>query len=169
MRGPLDLTHELIAADVLHEIVHLRRRIDDAHELPEALGLPPGACLVVRLYDTDRGTAAALLPAQAVPATTALAAALGTRSLRLLPPDRVSALTDFHPLLVPPLCLPGSVRLVADVAVADQEVVYTATGDGGTALKVRTADLLGLTGAAVAALVEPGTVAAPVLAGPHSA
>lgn len=169
MRGPLDLTHELIAADVVHEIVHLRRRIDDARELPEVLGLPATTCLAVRVYDTGTGLAAALLPAHAIPATTALAAALGSRTLRLLPPDQVSAVTDFHPLLVPPLCLPESIRLVADLALTDQEVVYTATGDGGTALKLRTADLLKLTGAAFAPLVEPGALAAPALAGPHSA
>jgi Cys-tRNA(Pro)/Cys-tRNA(Cys) deacylase len=159
MRGPLDVTRELIAADVLHEIVHLRRRIDDATELPEVLDLPGTSCLAVRLYDTGDGTlVAALLPAHAVAATTALAAAAGVRAIRRAGPARVSAVTDYVASLVSPVGLPAEVRVIAHGDLAAQEVVYTATGDGSTALKIRTADLLAVTGATVASIVEPGVV-----------
>ena len=159
MRGPLDLSRELLAADVLHEIVHLRRRIDDVIELPDVLGVPPTAVLAVRLYDAGPRLLAALVPAGVVPATTALARAAGTTG-RLVPtaPHRVIAVTDYNPSLLPPVGLPPDVRALADAALRDQEVVYTATGDGSTALKIRGADLLALTGAAVARLVEPGLV-----------
>jgi prolyl-tRNA editing enzyme YbaK/EbsC (Cys-tRNA(Pro) deacylase) len=159
MRGPLDITRELIAADVLHEIVHLRRRIDDAAELPEVLDLPGTSCVAVRLYDAGDGTLlAALLPADAAAATTALAAAAGVRAIRRADPALVSAATDYVASLVPPVGLPGDVRLVAHAGLAAQEVLYTPTGDGSTALKIRTADLLALTGATVASIVEPGVV-----------
>ena len=92
-----------------------------------------------------------------VPLATALARALGARAVRPTPAPRVSAVTDYHPSLASPVGLPAEVTLVADAALPAQEVVYAATGDGGTALKIRTADLLDLTGADVAALVEPGT------------
>jgi prolyl-tRNA editing enzyme YbaK/EbsC (Cys-tRNA(Pro) deacylase) len=165
MRGPVDITRELIDAGVAHEIVHLRRRIDDAAELPEVLGLPGTSCVAVRLYDVARepggarvapGLAAALVPADTVPATTALARALRAGAVRPTPAARVSAVTDHHPSLVPPVGLPPDVALVADAALRDQEVVYAATGDGGTALKVRAGDLLGLLRPLVAGLVEPG-------------
>jgi prolyl-tRNA editing enzyme YbaK/EbsC (Cys-tRNA(Pro) deacylase) len=57
---------------------------------------------------------------------------------------------------VAPVGLPEGVRVLADAAVSRQEVVYAPTGDGSTALKIRAADLLALTGATVAPLVEPG-------------
>ncbi len=156
MRGPLDLSRELLAEDVLHEIVRLRRHIGDALELPDALDLPPTACLTARLYEAEDELLLTLVPAGGVPATTALARAAGVRRVRPVEAGRVSELTEYHPALVPPLGLPVAVRTVADAALADTEVVYTPTGDGSTALKIRAADLLALTGAVVAALVEPG-------------
>ena len=158
MRGPLDLSRGLLEADVLHEIVHLRRRIDDALELPDVLGVPAHSCLAVRLYDTDRGLLAALLPTGTLPATAALANAAAARTIRLTPPGRVSAVTDYHPALVPPIGLPPDVLVVADETLTGEEVVFTATGDGSTALKIRSHDLLALTGAVLAPLVEPGVV-----------
>jgi prolyl-tRNA editing enzyme YbaK/EbsC (Cys-tRNA(Pro) deacylase) len=156
LRGPIDLSRELLEADVLHEIVHLRRRIDDAVELPDVLDVPPEECFAVRLYDSDAGLLAALVPAESLPATTALANAVRCRIVRPIDPGRVSAVTDYHPLLVSPIGLPRDVRTVADATLALQDVVYTPTGDGSTALKIRAHDLLDLTGADVADLVEPG-------------
>ena len=161
MRGPIDVTRDLLAADVPHEIVHLRRRIDDAAELPGVLGLPSRACLAVRLYDDDTRLLAALVTAGRTAATTALARAAGTRVVRPTHPDKVSAVTDSHPSLVAPVGLPAGVLVLADAGLREQEVVYAPTGDGSTALKIRAADLLALTGATVAPLVEPGADADP--------
>ncbi len=158
MRGPLDLSRELLEAEVMHEFVHLRRRIDNATELPDVLGVAATSCLAVRLFDSDVGLVAAFVPAHGAVATTALAQAAGARAIRPTAPARVSAVTDCHPSLVTPVGLPRDVRAVADSVLRDQEVVYTATGDGSTALKIRSADLLALTGAALAILVEPGPV-----------
>ena len=141
---------------MLHEIVHLRRRIDDAVELPDALDVPESACLAVRLYDSDAGLLAVVVPARTVPATTAVARAARTFGVRPADPARVCAVTEYHPTLVPPLGLPAGVRAVAEASLRDEEVVYTATGDGGTALKIRADDLLAVTGASLARLVEPG-------------
>ena len=158
MRGPIEVTQSLLEAGVAHEVVHLRRRIDDAAELPEVLGVPASSCVAVRLYETDDGLVAALLPADRAAATTALARAAKTRRLREPRPGRVSELTDFNPALVPPFCLPGSVVMVADRTLRGPEVLFTTTGDGGTALKVHGGDLLAHTRATVADLVEPGIV-----------
>jgi prolyl-tRNA editing enzyme YbaK/EbsC (Cys-tRNA(Pro) deacylase) len=162
LRGPIDVTQALLEAGVAHEIVHLRRRIDDASELPDVLGLPASACLAVRLYETElAGNArlvAALVPADRAPATSAVARAAGVRRLRRPDAARVSALTEFHPSLVPPFCLPEGVVTVADRALGGAEVLVTPTGDGGTALKVHREDLLAFTGATLAELVEPGPV-----------
>jgi prolyl-tRNA editing enzyme YbaK/EbsC (Cys-tRNA(Pro) deacylase) len=144
---------------VAHEVVHLRRRIDDAAELPEVLGVAPETCLAVRLYGIDDDALlAALIPADRTAATTALARVARVRRVEHLPPARVSALTEFHPSLVPPFCLPDGVRTVADRSLRSGELLYTTTGDGSTALKVLTEDLFGLARPAVGDLVEPGVV-----------
>lgn len=161
MRGPIDVTQALLAAGVAHEVVHLRRRIDDASELPEVLGVPSESCLAVRLYDADDAPLAAFLPADRTAATTALARVARARRVQHLSPARVSELTEFHPSLVPPFCLPDGVRTVADRALRSTEVLYTPTGDGSTALKVLTEDLFELARPAVADLVEPGVLAEP--------
>ena len=158
MRGPIDVTQSLLEAGVAHEIVHLRRRIDDAAELPDVLGQPSASCVAVRIYDADSRIVAALLPADRAAATTALARAAEVRRLRATPAARVIELTDFHPSLVPPFCLPDGVVAVADVSLRAPEVLFTPTGDGSTALKVHAADLLAITGARLADLVEPGVV-----------
>ncbi|HEV2888853.1 MAG TPA: YbaK/EbsC family protein [Frankiaceae bacterium] len=158
MRGPIDVTQALLEAGVAHEVVHLRRRIDDAAELPDVLGLPSAACVAVRVYEAGDRLVAALLPADRAAATTALARAARVRALREPPPGRVSELTDFHPSLVPPFCLPADVVAVADRMLRGPEVLFTATGDGATALKVHGEDLLAFTRATVADLVEPGVV-----------
>ena len=158
MRGPLDLSRELLQAETPHEIVHLRRRIDDAAELPDVLDVTRAACVAVRLYDAE-WPVAALLPAGTVAATTAVARAAAARWLRPITDSaRVCALTDSHPFLVPPIGLPRDTLVVADAALRAQEVVFTATGDGSTALKIRSDDLLALTRAVVAQLVEPGAL-----------
>lgn len=159
MRGPLDISRELLDAEILHEFVHLPRRIDDAAELPTVLGLGSASCVAVRLYDTDLGLVAALVPAPGVVATTALARATGATRVRVAAPDAVIAATDCHPSLVSPIGLAGTVTVVADEMFAKQEVVVTATGDGSTALKIRAADLLSMTRAGLAPLVEPGAIA----------
>ena len=159
MRGPLDLSRELLQAEVAHEFIHLHRRIDDAVELPEVLGVPRTSCVGVRLYLAETRTVAALVPAGSVPATTAVARAARAPTLRALSdPAKVCALTDCHPNLVPPVGLSREFRIVADDALRGAEVVFTPTGDGSTALKIRSDDLLALTGAAVAPLVEPGAL-----------
>jgi prolyl-tRNA editing enzyme YbaK/EbsC (Cys-tRNA(Pro) deacylase) len=156
MRGPLDVTRELLAAEILHEIVHLPRRIDDAAELPLVLGLPAGYCVAVRLFDADDDLVAVLLPADTVPSTAAVARAARARQVRLTRPERVSSVTDYHPSLVCPVGLPAEVRTIADRSLRDHEVVFTATGDGSTALKIRTEDLLTLAAGTLAPLTEPG-------------
>lgn len=157
MRGPLDVSRELLQAEVLHEIVHLPRRIDDVAELPEVLGVPRTACVAVRLYVAGR-LVATLVPAGAVPTTAALTGSALSRWIEpLSDPARVSALTDCHPALVPPVGLPSEAWVVADTALAGHEVVFTPTGDGSTALKIRSDDLLAFTGAVTARLVDPRT------------
>lgn len=155
MLGPMDVSRELLAAEIPHEFVRLPRRIASADELPDVLEVPPRCCVVVRVYETERGRSAVLLPAGAMPVPARLARAAGARVTGLATPTATSLCTDFTATLVAPVCLPPDLPVVADAALGGSDVLYAATGDGGTAVKIRAADLLRHTGARVDTLTKP--------------
>lgn len=164
MKGPLDITRELLNHGVPHEVVHLPRRIESAHELAEALGLPAAACVVVTVYDSDAGPGAVAHLSGATLNVGAVARALGARTVLVADATAASLATDFTAALVPPVALPPDLPFVMDAAIGGTEVVYTATGDPGTALKVHGGDLLRVTRARVAALSAAPAIGLP--AGP---
>jgi prolyl-tRNA editing enzyme YbaK/EbsC (Cys-tRNA(Pro) deacylase) len=155
VKGALDVHQELLAGDVPHEMVRLPTPVTHADELPRALGLVAG-CLAVRCYTVTRrrGTAfaAVLVPAGTVPDPGALLDALDATAVRPATTAEVNASTDFAAGLVSAVALPASVEVIADAAVGVTDVVYTAVGEGGVALGVRTRDLLVAVGARVASL-----------------
>src|SRR3954471_18058225 len=142
MKDALAIHRELLAKGVPHEIVRLRRIILTADELPEALGLPSSQCVAVRMYEADDNLVAVCVPAGATPAPSALLQATGARRIGLAPVDRINAETDFAGGLAAPLRLPASVTVLAELTLAAREVLYTPTGESGTALGIHARDLL---------------------------
>lgn len=158
MKGPLDVHRELLAAGVPHEIVRLPCAVQAASELPDVLSLPPSACVSVRMYDADGALYALAVPASAPTRSATLARALGAKHVEPATVDRINRVTDFAAALVSPVCLPAGVVLVVDAALGTSDVLYAATGDSGTVLKIRSRDLLVHTNALVAALTGPVAV-----------
>jgi prolyl-tRNA editing enzyme YbaK/EbsC (Cys-tRNA(Pro) deacylase) len=151
MKGALDIHRELLARDVSHEIVRLPRVVLQADELPEALELPPPQCVAVRMYVADGALVAVAVPAGKTPDPTALLATVGAEVLRPATAEEVNSATDYAAGLVCPLLL-DDVVLYVDAELNAHDVLYTATGDTGTALGIRTGDLLVLGEARVAEL-----------------
>jgi prolyl-tRNA editing enzyme YbaK/EbsC (Cys-tRNA(Pro) deacylase) len=147
MKGALDLHRDLLARDVPHEIVRLPRIMLAAAELPEILGLPPSSCLATRLYEVDDRLVAVMTTVDTHPHPQAILAAADGRTLRPASVERVNSVTEFVFGLVPPLPLPAEVPLFADARCGLPEVVYTPTGEAGTALGIRAVDLLRVAGA----------------------
>lgn len=160
MKGALDLHRELLGRGVSHEIVRLPRMILTADELADALGLPAQACRVVKVFLADDRLVGALLPPGQLPSPAALLTATGAEGVRLAPTDVVNAATDYAAGLVAPILLPADMPLFADADLHADAVVYTPTGDTGTALGIRTRDLLTVSRARVVELREPSTEAA---------
>lgn len=151
MRGALDVHRDLLAQDVPHEVVRLRRPVVSADDLPAALDLSAGECVAVRCYVADGGTVAVLMHAGAVPDPVALLDALGARTARPATAAEVNAATDCAAGLVSPVGLPADVPLLADTALGGalggDAVVYAPAAEGGVVLAIRTSDLLRATGA----------------------
>ena len=151
----------LLAADVRHEIVRLRSLVTSADDLPRVMDLSDG-CAAVRCYVPTGGATADPPPVVAVlvragttPDPRAVLHCLPgrARGLRAASPAEVNAATDYAAGLVCPVGLPPDVPLLVDEALATRLVLYTAAGEGGVALGIRTRDLLRATGALVAPLV----------------
>jgi Cys-tRNA(Pro)/Cys-tRNA(Cys) deacylase len=155
VKSALDVHRALLERGVPHEVVRLRSRLLTADDLPRVLALERG-CATVRCYTVDRegrtSFAAVLVPSGLVPSPALLLEALDACSVRPARPEQVNAATDYAAELVSPVCLPPDVELLADTRLTSDEVCYTALGEGGVALGIRTRDLLAATGARVVPL-----------------
>jgi hypothetical protein len=171
MLGPLDIHQYLLAHDVHHEIVRLRRTAFHAGSLAETLGIPPHLCVATHAFrgygdtgtighSTDDVLVVMLAAADTLidndETCQRLSDVLRSRvgATMVFEPagcDLVSRRTDYIASHLSPLLLPADVIVVAHQALADLStaVVYTATGDAGTALGLRALDLLVLTKASV--------------------
>ncbi len=158
MMDALTLHHLLVESGTRHEIVHLPRAISSADQLPDVLRLPPSRCLAVRMYDAGGVLTAVIVHAGCHPSPGALREVTGSRRVTPVSGHRVNSVTGYAAELVAPLGLPDSVEMYADEDVVcgidDDAVVYTATGESGTALGVRLLDLLTLRDAKPAALAS---------------
>jgi len=162
----LEAHQVLLEHEVLHNVIRLPRRIATADELPTALGLAAKDCVAVRCYRCDLGPVAAVVAAGLWPDTELLAAALALHSssvggLRPAACEEVNVDTDYQAGLVSPLALPPQLVLLADVRLLRSPVVYLPTGDPGTALGMRTRDLLAVTGARLSVLTRPAGTPVP--------
>ncbi|HEV7935767.1 MAG TPA: YbaK/EbsC family protein [Actinomadura sp.] len=166
MKDALAIHRMLLERETFHEIVRLPSTITDAEDLPGA-GLPAERCLATRVFSfdpgefdpgedrtTDRttgGLAAVVVLVGGTIGTEPLRRALGALSARPATADVVNSVTDFAVGLVCPLLLPASTAVLIDRGITHRlrgdDVVYTATGEHGTALGIRARDLYAASGA----------------------
>jgi prolyl-tRNA editing enzyme YbaK/EbsC (Cys-tRNA(Pro) deacylase) len=152
VKGALDIHRELLGRDIPHEIVRLRRAVVQADEIPNVLGIEHDQVVSVRLYIADERMIAVAVPSCRTPVRAAVLRATGSTTLRAATSQEINECTDYAAGLVAPLLLPTEVPLFADALIGRYDVVYTATGDTGTALGISTADLLVASSARIADL-----------------
>jgi prolyl-tRNA editing enzyme YbaK/EbsC (Cys-tRNA(Pro) deacylase) len=152
MKDALDVHRVLLAQDVPHEIVRLPRLVLSADDIPAAIGIDAGRCVATRIYHADDRLVAVLVRAGETPHPASVLSAVGARSLRAASPATINAATDFAAALVSPVLLPADMTVLADRCIGDADVVYTATGDGGTALGIPSTALLSASRATTAEL-----------------
>jgi prolyl-tRNA editing enzyme YbaK/EbsC (Cys-tRNA(Pro) deacylase) len=155
MKDALDVHRSLLAREIPHEIVRLPRLVLTADEIPDAMGLPRDRCVAVRLYHADDSLVAVVVRAGELPHPGAVLNALDATSLRPARAEVVNEMTDFAASLVCPVLLPAHVRVVADACVGHHDVVYAATGDGGTSLGIASRWLLTASKAVATELCAP--------------
>lgn len=147
-----------------HEIVRLPCAIASADELPEALEVSALRCLTVRLYQafglppieggfSPAGQAeliAVIIPARMRPRPEWISRVVGAHSVRPASATLINEVTRYAAGLVAPLLLPAQVTLLIEEPLLDllrgEDVVYLPTGESGTAVGLRAADLFALCG-----------------------
>jgi prolyl-tRNA editing enzyme YbaK/EbsC (Cys-tRNA(Pro) deacylase) len=152
MKSALDIHRELLSRDVPHEILRLPRVVLDAEELAQALGVDPDQTVKVWIYVAGDLMIAVAVPSGEAIRPEAVARLTGSREVRPATAQEINESTDYAAGLVAPLLLPKDMPLFVDARIGRHDVVYTATGDTGTALGIPTAELLVTSSARIADL-----------------
>lgn len=157
MKDALAIHRWLLAHQVHHEILRLPRSLSGAEDLPEALGVPPEACVSVAVFQSVYafGAERATEPVAVVGTVShpvepmMVASVLGAVEVRPAPAFEVNAVTDYAAGLVSPLLLPEELTVLVDQRFSEAfrpgDTVYTPTGERATALRLRVRDLLAMT------------------------
>lgn len=163
MRTSVDVHTFLIERDVPHEVFLTTGRLRSPERLAAVLDLPEADVGHVVLYEAEGGGAvAAVLPVSAEPDVEAIRRAAATAPLRPMSEARASERSGYLAESTPPAGLPRSFLMVVDSSLDRDAVLYFPGGEVRSVLKVRGADLVRATGAAVARItgaVGPGSAA----------
>ena len=154
MRTSVDVHNHLVGRDIRHELLPVRGRLRSAERIAAVLDLPPQMVGKVVVFDTDRGPVAAIVSAECEPDPERVRASVRAHEIGEVSPARASQLTEYLAEAIPPAGLPPGFRVVADRALADQQVLYFAGGEATAILKLRGADLVPATGAKVARIAR---------------
>jgi len=149
-----DLTQVFDKAGLEYELLehaHTERAADEA----EALGLPPKAVAKTLVVVAPEGHVRVVLPAsERIDLRKVRAHVEGGKSVHLATEDELArAYPDFELGAVPPF---GGApeRVLVDLRVADQPSVVVEAGSHERSVRLKTSDLLALTGAAVVDVSE---------------
>jgi Cys-tRNA(Pro)/Cys-tRNA(Cys) deacylase len=152
LRESVEVHTWLLDLGVAHEIYRTDRPSRTLAEASAALGLEPTEVISVSVFETRRGPVIALAPLSDEPEATAVAAAVGSFSSLRATPGGASRATGYVAQWIPPVAHRKPMTAVADPKVLDSEIVYTAGGAPGVILKLRSEDLIRITGATIAPL-----------------
>jgi prolyl-tRNA editing enzyme YbaK/EbsC (Cys-tRNA(Pro) deacylase) len=142
LRTSVDVHNFLLERNVPHELVPVGGRLRSADRTAAVLGLPADQVGRVIVLEGSKDLIVVLLPADREPDLRRIAVTAPTPTIRELPPERVTDLTDYLAEAVPPVALPDGTRVIIDRTLAGQEVLYFPGGEPSTLLKIRPDDLL---------------------------
>ncbi len=147
-----DLAEELERQGLDHELL-LHRRTVTARDEATAVGIPPGEVAKTVVLVTDDGYVRAVVPASRRLDTRKARAALGDGGshTRLATEDELgAAYPGFELGAVPPFAGPAGDRVIIDRRLAELDNIIVEAGVHDHSLRMRTNDLVRLSGAEVA-------------------
>ena len=158
VRGTVEVHKHLLERAVPHEFYRLERPLRRIDEAAAVLGLDPSIVVAAELFDSSGSLVLALTPASSCASAADVARAMDAH-VRPLSKGKAVRVTGFLPEWLPPVGHEKPNRAILDEDLLATDVVYTAGGDPGVMLILRTTDLVRATSALVAPLA---TMAEPV-------
>jgi len=152
MKSCSDVHNYLLEQGVAYEIIHLPALSGTARRAAGLLGVSRREVVTSQVFETESGPVVCLVRGDARVDDARLTAALGCHDAAPAPPAQVVALTGYRPGALPPCGLAADLPIVADPGILELPVVYCGGGTTTTMLKIRSADLLAVLGARVAAI-----------------
>jgi prolyl-tRNA editing enzyme YbaK/EbsC (Cys-tRNA(Pro) deacylase) len=149
----VDVHNFLIERDVPHELFSTRGRLRTPDRMAAVLELPPGLVGHVVIFEGRDGPIAAVVPSDGEADPVQVRKAAREPSLTAADEPRASELTGYLPEAIPPVGLPDGFRVVIDVSLDRDEVLYFPGGEPRAVLKVRGTDLARATEATLAPIV----------------
>ena len=117
-----------------------------------ALGVPPGRVFKTLVASVDGRLAVGVVPVTGSLDLKALAAAIGAKRAAMAEPAAAERATGYVTGGISPFGQKTRLPLVVDTSATDWPTVYVSGGRRGLQVEVAPADLIGLTGATVAAI-----------------
>jgi Cys-tRNA(Pro) deacylase len=157
------LTAYLAALPVSASLVTSDRAMPTVDCAAEALGVPPAAIVKSIVFEQKNDatrTCLAVVPGDARVSRSKVGAAVAMAQLKLASPVTVERATGYRVGGVPPVGHRTPIRVVLDRRVLESAVVFGGGGDEWHMLRITPQEILRLTGATVADVVEDAGVVA---------
>jgi len=148
-RTPDDLQAYLTAQSIPAELIHLAAETPTVAAAADALGVPVEQIVKTVIFTVDGHPYAVFANGlrRVDPRKLAVRFGVSRKKVRLADGPAVIALTGYAPGTVPPFDHREPLTPLIDPAVCAQEFVYAGGGGIAALLRIRSADLLRLTGA----------------------
>jgi prolyl-tRNA editing enzyme YbaK/EbsC (Cys-tRNA(Pro) deacylase) len=155
LRGSIEVHHYLVERSIPHEFYRLERPLRRIDEASAVLGLDPGIVVAAELFESAAGYVLALTPASMCASADAVARAAGVRRVRAMSKARTAVLTGYMADWLPPVGHEIATRAVVERSLLGADVLYSAGGDPGVMIVMRSEDLVRATAAVPASLAVP--------------
>jgi Cys-tRNA(Pro) deacylase len=154
LRSSVDVCNHLQARGVKHELVALEGPVKNAVSMAELLGLKPKAVLKTLLFIANGKPIMAMVPGDRRADRAKLKRHLKADKVTFASEAEVRTIADYQATALPPVGLKDPVITIVDKRIKTGDIVYAAGGSPNVILKIRVADLLEVTEAIVADIVE---------------
>ncbi len=154
MRTSVDVHNFLISQGTLHEICLLGGPAMTAERASALMGINLAEIVKSVIVFVDGEPLLVLVPGDKRANYKRIKKYLGAKRVRLALPEEVVEITGYVIGATPPLAFQRNLQTLMDERVLRQDVIYTASGEVSSILKIRPEDLKEVTNAEVADIAE---------------
>lgn len=150
MKSSIDIRNYLTSKGIDHEIYPTTRPVRTIKEAGAILGLKLDEMVKCILVKADENFVMLLLLGNTRASLKKVANYLKAKNVKLATPQETVEVTGYRLGTTPPCDFCQKIRCLIDQKVLEKEVIYTGAGEPNAFLKIKSADVLKLTGGEVA-------------------